>query len=250
MGRLAGRNVIVSGAGSGIGRATAEVLAAQGAHVLCGDIATDAVEEVARAIGGAAHRLDVTDPASWAAIVTAAAEASGGLHALVNCAGVEAESDTIDGCTPEEWERVMRVNLDGTFLGTKAAAEAMRGHGSGGAIVNISSVLAIVADGETLAYGAGKAAVRGLTRSTALAVAADGIRCNSIHPGYIRTPMTERWLAGLDGAEAEAQLIAMHPLGRLGEPRDIAELALYLVSDDAAYVTGAELAIDGGYLAV
>jgi NAD(P)-dependent dehydrogenase (short-subunit alcohol dehydrogenase family) len=246
MGRLAGRRVIVTGAGSGIGRATAEVLAANGARVLGADIDAGAVALTARATGGEAYGLDVADPDSWAALMGAA----GPVHGLVNCAGVEAPADTIEDCTPADWERVMRINLDGTFLGTQAALRAMRAGGAGGSVVNISSVLAIVADGETLAYASSKAAVRGLTRSAALAVAADGIRCNTIHPGYIRTPMTERWLAGLDGADAEARLVALHPLGRLGEPREIGELALYLLSDDAAYVTGAELTIDGGYTAV
>jgi NAD(P)-dependent dehydrogenase (short-subunit alcohol dehydrogenase family) len=249
MGGLDGRCVIVSGAGSGIGRATAAHLAAAGAYVIAGDIDAESAAAAVPTGAGEGRHLDVTDEASWAAIVSAACRAGEALHALVNCAGVDAPADNIDDCTPADWDRVMRVNLDGTFLGTKAAVQAMRGLGTPGSIVNISSVLAIVADGETLAYAASKGAVRGLTRSVALAVAGDGIRCNSIHPGYIRTPMTERWLAG-GGTTAERELIGLHPLGRLGEPADIAELALYLIGDDARYVTGAELAVDGGYLAV
>jgi 3(or 17)beta-hydroxysteroid dehydrogenase len=247
---LEGRCIIVSGGASGIGRAIAERLAAAGAYVVVGDLDAAAAAGAIAAGAGEAHRLDVTDPASWTAIVAAANRAHGPLHGLVNCAGVDAPSDNIDDCTPAEWDRVMRVNLDGTFLGTKAVLEALRDAGTGGAIVNISSVLAVVADGETLAYAASKGAVRGLTRSAALAVAREGIRCNSIHPGYIRTPMTERWLAGLGGTSAERELIALHPLGRLGEPADVAELALHLLGEDARYVTGAELAVDGGYLAV
>jgi 3(or 17)beta-hydroxysteroid dehydrogenase len=117
-----------------------------------------------------------------------------------------------------------------------------------GSIVNISSVLGIVADGETVSYGASKAAVRGLTMSASLALAPHGIRCNSVHPGYIRTPMTERWLAELPGGE-EA-LTALHPIGRLGDPLDVARLIVFLLSDDSSYVTGSELPVDGGYLAV
>jgi NAD(P)-dependent dehydrogenase (short-subunit alcohol dehydrogenase family) len=245
--RLAGRRIIVSGAASGIGRATATLLAAEGAHVLAGDIDVPAVEEAARAIGAEPHRLDVTDAHSWTTIVAAAGD---GLHGLVTCAGVDAPDDTLGACTPADWDRVMRINLDGTFLGVQAAARALREAGRGGSIVTIASVLAVVADGATVSYGASKAAVAGLTRSAALALAPDGIRVNTILPGYIRTPMTERWLDGLAGTDAERELVALHPLGRLGEPHEIAGLALHLLGDDATYVTGAELAIDGGYLAV
>lgn len=143
----------------------------------------------------------------------------------------------------------MRVNLDGAFLGTRFAVEAMSEAGSGGSIVNLASVLALTGSGDTISYGASKAAVGGLTRSVAAAVAGDGIRCNSVHPGYIRTPMTKRWTDS-DGASDEDETVSLHPLGRLGEPEEIANLVVYLLSDESAYVSGSQLAVDGGYLAV
>ncbi|MBS1881460.1 MAG: SDR family NAD(P)-dependent oxidoreductase, partial [Actinobacteria bacterium] len=199
MAPLRGKRILVTGAGSGIGRATARLLAEDGALVLCADIA----RETADAIGGEAYLLDVTDPDSWARIFDAVETIDG----LVNCAGIEAPDDTVEQCTAQDWERVMQVNLDGVFLGTQAAIKSMLDNGTPGSIVNISSVLAIVGDGETLAYGASKAAVVGLTRSAALAVAANGIRCNTVHPAYIRTPMTERWLERPDDL-GEATLAA------------------------------------------
>ncbi|HEV7562950.1 MAG TPA: SDR family oxidoreductase, partial [Solirubrobacterales bacterium] len=210
------------------------------------DLDLGAAEASAAALAGAeACRLDVADPDSWRGAVAG----SGPLHGLVNCAGIDVPGDNVEQCSVEDWQRVMGVNLDGTFLGTKAVAERMRADGGGGSIVNISSVLGNVADGETISYGASKAAVRGLTKSAALALAKDGIRCNTVHPGYIRTPMTERWLESL-GAEGERALVALHPIGRLGDPLDIARVVLYLLGEDSAYVTGSEFAVDGGYLAV
>ncbi|MDX6626433.1 MAG: hypothetical protein QOE56_1422 [Solirubrobacterales bacterium] len=238
--------VLVTGAGSGIGQAIAGLLAAEGYAVIVADLDLAAAEASAAALAGAeARRLDVTDPDSWQEVVAA----TGPLQGLVNCAGIDVPTDNIEECSVEDWQRVMRVNLDGTFLGTKAVVGRMRADGGGGSIVNISSVLGNVADGETVSYGASKAAVRGLTKSAALAVAEDGIRCNTVHPGYIRTPMTERWLASL-GEEGERALVALHPLGRLGDPLDIARVVLYLLGEDSVYVTGSEFAVDGGYLAV
>jgi NAD(P)-dependent dehydrogenase (short-subunit alcohol dehydrogenase family) len=245
MARLAGKRVLVTGAGSGIGRATARTLAAEGATAIVADIDLTAAQASARAAGGEAHRLDVADQDSWTQLLAAAGE----VHGLVNCAGVDAPADNVEECSPADWERVMRINLDGVFLGTKAAAAVMSRAGAGGSIVNFSSVLAIVGDGETISYGASKAAVGGLTRSAALALAPAGIRVNSIHPGYIRTPMTERWLARPEDS-GEAGLAALHPLGRIGEPEDVANLVIYLLCDESSYVTGAQLAVDGGYLAV
>ncbi|MGD9734384.1 MAG: SDR family NAD(P)-dependent oxidoreductase [Solirubrobacterales bacterium] len=244
MARLDGLRVLVTGAGSGIGRATAEHLAAEGAVPLAADVDLAGAEATAASCGGGALRLDVTDPDSWGA---ALAEA-GPLDGLANCAGVDVPGDNIEDCTPDAWRRAMAVNLDGAFLATQRVARKMIEDGRSGSIVNVSSVLGIVADGETVAYGASKAAVRGLTASAALALAEHGIRCNTVHPGYIRTPMTERWLAELPGGEQA--LTALHPIGRLGEPADIARLIAFLISEDSSYVTGSELAVDGGYLAV
>ena len=237
---------IVAGAASGIGRAVTQLLAAGGATVLAGDINSAALRDEASA-NVHVCALDVATPESWRDVL-AAAQQAGGVDFLVNCAGVSVPNDNIDRCGPDEWRHVMRVNLDGAFLGTKAVVETMRASGHEGSIVNICSVLGIVADGGTLAYGASKGALRGLTKSVALAAAPHRIRCNLILPGYIRTPMTERWLVEADVSLDE--LAALHPLQRLGEPDEVARLARFLVGPDSAFVTGAELAVDGGYLAV
>jgi NAD(P)-dependent dehydrogenase (short-subunit alcohol dehydrogenase family) len=244
MARLDGKRVLVTGAASGIGRATAALVATKGGEPLVADLDLGGAEALASTVGAKALRLDITDPSAWA---TALAEA-GPLDGLANCAGVDLAGDDIENCTPQEWRRAMDVNLDGAFLATRAVAREMVREGRHGSIVNISSVLGIVADGETVSYGSSKAGLRGLTMSASLALARHGIRCNTVHPGYIRTPMTERWLAELPGGE-EA-LTALHPLGRLGEPDDVARLIVFLLGDEASYVTGAELAVDGGYLAV
>lgn len=244
MAGLDGRRILVTGAGSGIGRATAEHLAVEGAEALAADLDLTGAQATAAETGGGAFRLDVADRASWRAVLAE----TGPLDGLANCAGVDVPGDNIEDCSPQAWRRAMAVNLDGAFLATQAVARKMIADGRPGSIVNISSVLGIVADGETVSYGASKAAVRGLTASAALALAEHGIRCNAVHPGYIRTPMTERWLADLPGGE-EA-LTALHPIGRLGEPADIARLVAFLLGDDSSYVTGSELAVDGGYLAV
>jgi 3alpha(or 20beta)-hydroxysteroid dehydrogenase len=245
--RLEGTCGIVSGAASGIGRAVAQLFAAEGAHVIAADLDLAALQRLERRATLEVAALDVTDPDSWQTVVARAVNRAGP-DFLVNCAGVSIAEDTIDGCAPSDWRRVIAVNLDGTFLGNKVVAEAMRDGGRGGSIINISSVLGAVADGGTLAYGASKSAVRGLTRSVALAGAPLGIRCNAIMPGYIHTPMTNRWFeeAGITPDE----LAALHPLNRLGQPEEVAHLALFLASGDASFVTGVDLAVDGGYLAV
>jgi len=227
-----------------------ECFSRQGATVYAADLALASVEETAAMTGARPVKLDVTQSASWDDVAEQIGDAEGGLDALVNCAGVDGTKDNIAECSDEEWQRVMAVNLDGTFLGMKTAVPLMRARGSG-AIVNLSSVLAVVADGEALSYTTSKGAVRGLTKSVALELAPHGIRCNSIHPGYIRTPMTERWLDDL-GAKGQGQneLESLHPIGRLGDPNEVANVALYLISDEASFVTGAEFAVDGGYLAV
>jgi NAD(P)-dependent dehydrogenase (short-subunit alcohol dehydrogenase family) len=250
MGDLEGRSALITGAASGLGRAIAQRLASESANVTVADIAMDGASETAESIGGLAVQLDVTAPDSWEDVVALVTDQHGRLDALVNCAGVDAPDDNIDSCTTESWQRVMRVNLDGTFLGVTAAVQSMRSSG-GGAIVNIASVLGVVADGHTLAYSASKAAVRALTRSVALEAASDGIRCNAILPGYIDTPMTRRWLEhDEDHGRALEELVGLHPIGRLGTADEIANLTHFLVSDDARFVTGSQFAIDGGYLAV
>lgn len=248
---LEGRSTLVTGAASGIGAVVATRLSAEGAKVIAGDLNLEGATRLAGEIGGIAVELDVSDEASWDAAIAEAVSATDRFDALVNCAGIDVDGDNIEECTLEKWQKLMEVNLDGVFLGTRAAVRAFRAQEHGGSIVNISSVLGVVADGETLAYSASKAAVRALTKSVALDVAAEGIRCNAILPGFIQTPMTERWLAQDDDqAKSTRELERLHPVGRLGRPEEVAAAAAYLIGDEAAFVTGAALAVDGGYLAV
>jgi NAD(P)-dependent dehydrogenase (short-subunit alcohol dehydrogenase family) len=233
-----------------MGAAEARLFAREGARVVIGDVLEaegKAVEADVNAKGGEAVfvRLDVTREADWERAVAAALDRFDGLHVLVNNAGVSAAS-RIEDTTVEAWDRVMDVNAKGVFLGTKAVIPAMRRVG-GGSIVNISSQLGLVGmDDSSPQYQASKGAVRLLTKTTALQYARDGIRANSVHPGPIVTPMTERRRA--DPAQYR-RMLARIPLGRYGEPDEVAYGVLYLASDESAFVTGSELVIDGGWTA-
>ncbi len=248
--RLAGKVALVSGGARGMGAAEARLFAREGARVVIGDVLEaegKAVEADVNAKGGEAVfvRLDVTREADWERAVAAALDRFDGLHVLVNNAGVGAAS-RIEDTTVEAWDRVMDVNAKGVFLGTKAVIPAMRRAG-GGSIVNISSQLGLVGmDDSSPQYQASKGAVRLLTKTTALQYARDGIRANSVHPGPIVTPMTERRRA--DPAQYQ-RMLGRIPLGRYGEPDEVAYGVLYLASDESAFVTGSELVIDGGWTA-
>jgi len=248
--RLAGKVALVSGGARGMGAAEARLFAREGARVVIGDVLEaegKAVEADVNAKGGEAVfvRLDVTREADWERAVAAALDRFDGLHVLVNNAGVSAAS-RIEDTTVEAWDRVMDVNAKGVFLGTKAVIPAMRRAG-GGSIVNISSQLGLVGmDDSSPQYQASKGAVRLLTKTTALQYARDGIRANSVHPGPIVTPMTERRRA--DPAQYQ-RMLGRIPLGRYGEPDEVAYGVLYLASDESAFVTGSELVIDGGWTA-
>ena len=254
-GRVAGKIAIVSGASAGIGRATALRLAEEGAKICLGDIDRTGAKSCAadiRARGGEAFplALDVAEEADWHRIINATVERFGGLDILVNNAGI-AFAAGLEETTTEQWRRIMAVNVDSVFFGCKFALPAMRESG-GGAIVNISSILGLVGSPVQAAYGATKGAVRLFTKGVALECAEAGwnIRVNSVHPAYIRTPMVERyaetWGSLKKGLEALGDL---HPIGRVGEAEEVANVVLYLASDEAKFVTGAELLIDGGYTA-
>lgn len=254
-GRVAGKIAIVSGASAGIGRATALRLAEEGAKICLGDIDRTGAESCAadiRARGGEAFplALDVSEEADWRRIINATVERFGGLDILVNNAGI-AFAAGLEETTTEQWRRIMAVNVDSVFFGCKFALPAMRESG-GGAIVNISSILGLVGSPVQAAYSATKGAVRLFTKGVALECAEAGwnIRVNSVHPAYIRTPMVERyaetWGSLKKGLEALGDL---HPIGRVGEAEEVANAVLYLASDEAKFVTGAELLIDGGYTA-
>lgn len=246
MDRLKGKVALVTGAAGSFGRAITAAFVAEGARVLGTDSEADGLAALTEAHGDAAAvlRHDVTDEAQWAAAVAAAREAFGGLHIVVNNAGLASTGEPQD---PErvslaQWRAVNAVNVEGVLLGCQAAIGAMKE--TGGAIVNISSLAALNPSPRMAAYGASKAAVRHLTRTVAMYCAEQGypIRCNSVHPGWFPTPMVR---ASRTPEELEVQRRAI-PMGRFGEPEEVAKAVLYLASDEAAYVTGAKLVIDGG----
>jgi len=247
--RLAGKAAFVTGAASGLGRAIAAAFIAEGARVALADIDRAGGERAARELGAAALFLehDVGDEPSWERSLAAAAAAMAGLHILVNNAGVGPLGD-VERTSLEEWRFVHRVNLDGVFLGCKHGISRIRESG-GGSIVNMSSVAGLIGVHNMAAYCSSKGAVRLLTKSVAMHCARRryGIRCNSIHPVYIATPMVEEMLAGARDPERMRQALAdMIPLGRIGRPEEVAQMAVYLASDESTLVTGAEFVIDGG----
>ena len=251
MARLDGKAVLITGAASGIGRATAALLASEGAAVALADIDEARGRKAAQAIEGAIfNRLDVTDETNWARVTEAVVESFGRLDGLINGAGIVLAA-SVEETTLEDWRGVMAVNLDGTFLGCKHVLGAMRETG-GGSIVNMSSVSGIVGGHNLAAYNASKGGVRLLTKSVALHCAREGygIRCNSVHPAFVETPMVESLVtASPDADRARRSMARQVPLGRIAAPDEIARMILYLISDDSAFVTGAEMVIDGGVTA-
>ena len=245
--RLEGKVALISGGARGMGAEEALLFAREGAKVVVADVLDEGRDVVAQIPGGQSIfvRLDVTSEDDWRRAVSMAEDVYKRLDILVNNAGVSAVGG-IEDTTPEEWDRVMSVNAKGVFLGTKHAIPAMQRAG-GGSIINISSQLGIVAMNESSPqYIASKGAVRLLTKSTAIQYAADGIRCNSVHPGPIVTPMTEGRRSDQEVRELMESRI---PLGRYGEAIDVAYGVLYLASDESSFVTGSELVIDGGWVA-
>jgi cyclopentanol dehydrogenase len=247
VGRLDGKVALISGAARGQGAVHAELFANEGASVVVGDILEKEVHVVAdeiRAAGGAAGAilLDVTRPEDWVAAVELTEETFGRLDVLVNNAGVIDEGGAVDEDL-EAWHRVIAVNQTGMFLGMKHAVPAMRRAG-GGSIINVSSTLGVVGADDYIAYQASKGAVRQMTRSAALSYVKDGIRVNTICPGFIETPMT-------DDLEDEIRDhdIGMTPMARAGKPIEVSYAVLFLASDESSFVTGSDLVIDGGYLA-
>jgi len=248
--RLEGKVALISGGARGMGAEAGRLFTKEGAKVVLGDVLEAegkiTVEEI-RAAGGEATfvRLDVTSESDWAGAVTEAERLYGKLDVLVNNAGIGG-GNRIEDTTLADWERIMAVNSTGVFLGTRAVIPAMRRAG-GGSIVNISSQLGLVGtDNSSPQYQASKGAVRLLTKATAIQYAKDGIRANSVHPGPIVTAMTERRRAD---PETYRLMVSRIPLGRYGKPHEVALGVLYLASDEASFVTGSELVIDGGWTA-
>lgn len=243
---LSGRVAIVTGAAQGMGRATAELLIARGAQVLLGDVQADTVAATAAELGDAAHpvHLDVADEEHWAGAVAEAKDRFGRIDALVNNAGT-LQFSTVDGLDTEAARRLLEINLLGPMLGAKHVVPLMRAAGRG-VIVNVSSVDGLRGVGGLSAYTASKWGLRGLTKTQALELGPDGIRVCSVHPGGVDTALGNP--LGRTGEELQAPYRPV-PLRRIGEPAEIAEVTAFLLSDAASYVSGAEIAVDGGWSA-
>jgi NAD(P)-dependent dehydrogenase (short-subunit alcohol dehydrogenase family) len=247
------KRCLVTGAARGIGLAVCERLIEEGARVMIADIDTAAGEAQAQRLGERAvfQRLDVTRDAEWDAALDAIERRWGGVDVLVNNAGIALMGD-IESTTPEQWQRTLDVNLTAVMLGTRKAVARMKGRG--GSIVNLASIEGLIGEPMALAYNAAKGGVRLFSKSAAIhcARAGYGIRINCICPGFIDTEMVRGAVGGL-GAEAAGQfqqaLMARVPMGRLGQPREIANAVLFAASDEASFMTGADLVVDGGHTA-
>ncbi len=257
MGRVSGKKAIITGGAQGLGEATAKMLAREGAKVAVTDVNGAGAEAVAATINAElgdgtafAWQHDVTDAERWQTVVQEAHDAMGGLNILVNNAGIGSLGSVED----EDYgifQNVMKVDVDSIFLGCKYAIPLMRDHGLG-SIINISSIAGIIASGNYVSYNTAKAAVRHMSKSIALHCAKTGgqIRSNSVHPVFINTPILDRTKEMFGEEEALAKLGRQIPLGRVGEPDDIAYAVLYLASDESKLVTGIELKVDGGISAM
>jgi NAD(P)-dependent dehydrogenase (short-subunit alcohol dehydrogenase family) len=240
--RFEGRTVIVTGAASGIGRETATGFLAEGATVVAGDRTLEVPD------GTIGVEVDVSSPADVERLVSVALAQTGRLDVMCNIAGIGSTKDAVD-CTPEEWDQVFAVNAKGVFLGTKFALPTMLEQ-KRGVIVNMASVGGLIGLRDRAAYCASKGAVVAFTKQVAMQYAAQGVRCVSICPGTVDSPWVGRLLdEAPDPVSRRSELVARQPLGRLGAPAEIAKAVLYVASDDAAFMTGSELVIDGGITA-
>lgn len=256
-GRVAGKKAFISGGAQGLGEAAAKRLADEGAKVSIGDINVQGAERVAQEINDKhgkgtafAFALDVTQEDQWIKALEAANKAMGGMSILVNNAGIS-RGGNIEELSFENWKLVMSVNVDSVFLGTKHALKYMRDN-QPGSIVNISSIAGLIAAHNSPVYNASKAGVWLLSKGIALHCAKQklNIRSNSVHPTFIDTPILNPMRQMFGKEEAEAKLARQIPLGRIGEPEDIAQAILYLASDESKFVTGAEIKVDGGISAM
>ena len=252
MGRLEGKTALVTGAASGIGLQTSIRLAEEGALVMMTDINHEEGLQQAEKLGANATflKLDITEEEEWISVLDETVKRFDRLDILVNSAGMVLIAD-VEQITLEEWRKVHAVNLDGTFLGCKHGVRVMKEFGAG-SIINLSSVSGMIGGFNLAAYNSSKGAVRMLTKSVALhcARAGYGIRCNSIHPTFIETPMLESMIRDSpDPEKARQTLVRQVPLRRIGKPDDVANMIVYLASDESTFVTGTEMVIDGGVIA-
>lgn len=259
-GRMEGKVALITGAASGLGRASAELFAEEGGQVMIADINEAGGQAVAESLGaaGAFVRLDVTSEESWVEALAATKAHFGGLHVLVQSAGIAITAD-VTQTSLEDWRRVHAIDLDGVFLGCKhgvpliaeTLADPALGSASG-SIVNISSIAGVIAGHNMAAYNSAKAGVRHLSKSVALHCARQGfaIRCNSIHPTFIDTPILNDITGKMGREEGLAKLGRQVPMGRVGRPREVAYSILFLACDESSYTTGSELLVDGGIAAM
>lgn len=258
MKRVQGKVALVTGAGSGLGAASALMLAREGAQVVLADLNEAAARRVLRQIKaeggqGMAVQMDVSQEADWERVIARVGRRYKALHVAVNCAGINRGHKDPRETALADWQAVMAVNLDGVFLGTKHCLRLMTASTPvNGSIINVSSIMGLIGHPSIAAYNASKGGVRLYTKSVALSCAEKGlnVRVNSIHPGFIDTPLLRQAMDRLgDPVLAQKTYDALQPVGRLGLPQDIAYGVLYLASDESRFMTGAELVIDGGYTA-
>lgn len=245
-----GKVAIVSGGGSGIGAEASKILAAGGASVVLADISLQAAEKVADGIvkdGGkaVAFKSDVSNTEDAEATVEFAKKTYGGLHLAFNNAGIVGKEQYVGELSPADWQTVIDVNLNGVFYAMHYQIPAILASG-GGAIVNTSSIAGFIGIADLSAYCASKHGVAGLTKAASIEYGKQGIRINSVHPGYVMTPLIAQWT----DTDLKDALIGMHPIGRLAEPKEIAEVVCFLLSDKASFMSGSQIVVDGGFLSV
>lgn len=254
MGRLQNKIALITGGASGIGLATAARFVLEGARVVIGDVDAKRGETAAQTLGDAARFVaqDVTSESRWAEVVQEITEREGRLDVLVNNAGIGLRKNGIEDTTLEEFRRIQSVNLEGVFLGLREAIRVMKTQETGGSIVNMSSVAGIIGDPSLVAYCASKGGVRAMSKATALhcAIKGYGIRINSVHPCYTETPLVQDMIQGAsDPAKVHQAITRTIPMKRMARPEEVVAVILFLASDEASFVTGAEYTVDGGLTA-